>query len=381
MLSPLVAAIPYKTMPLIEIGPVTLRTFGLMVAVGVVIGTWFAAVHGEQYGMSRDETYRLGTRVVLAGVVGARLTWVVTHLDQIESPIDVIAVWEGGLQFAGGFITAIAVGLPTFLRWNRLQRWQLLDGYAVAVLIGAAFGRIGCLAVGEHFGRRSDFLLATRFEGTVFALPDGDQAVREATLGPGGPAVVPGVTFHNPSLYECVVLFVMFFVLWWVLRTRPTPGTVGGVFLLAYAVSRFSFDALRVNDERFAGFTGAQWMCVAMVPIGIYVLTRVRPALATAVAAGEVGGTPVTETSTTVSASGREVSTTKRRRSTAARPAHTASSPARRSEPTRTGAASDPHASDAVEGDLDPVDRRAEAATDPVGALDPEDTDRAARPD
>jgi hypothetical protein len=117
------------------------------------------------------------------------------------------------------------------------------------------------------------------------------------------------------------------------------------------------------------------------VPIGIYVLTRVRPALAAAVAAGEVGGTPVTETSTTASASGREVSTTKRRRSTAARPAHTASSPARRSEPTGAGVARDPHAGDDVEGDLDPVDRQAEAVTDPVSAPDPEDTDRASRPD
>ena len=287
MPSALVAVIPYTTHPTIELGPITLRTFGLMVAIGVLLGAWFAAVHGEKYGLPRDDTYRLGTRMVLAGVVGARITWVLTNLDQIDEPLDVIAVWEGGLQFAGGFIAAIAMGIPTFLRWNRLQRWQLLDGFAVATVIGAAIGRIGCLSVGEHFGRRSDFLLATRYDGG---------GVREPTLGldPDAPTVSAGTSFHNLSLYEFMSLVVMFFFLWWLLRRRLTPSIVGGIFLLAYAVSRFSLDILRVNDERVAGLTGAQLMSVAMVPIGIYVLTRVRPAMAASLAAGEVGGTPVT---------------------------------------------------------------------------------------
>lgn len=312
----LLGVIPYTTHPTIELGPLTLRTFGLMTAIGVVLGVWFAASHAEKYGMTRDETYRLGTRMVLAGVVGARATWVATHWDQIENPIDVVAVWEGGLQFSGGFIAAIALGLPTFLKWNRLQRWQLLDGFAVAVLIGAAFGRLGCLSVGEHFGKQTDFFLATRYDGGE---------LREARLGLSdtAPFVQKGMAFHNPSLYECVTLFVLFGALWWLLaKRRPTPGVVAGVFLLTYAVQRFAYDALRVNDERLGGLTGAQWMCVAMIPIGIYVLLKVRPALAAALAAGEVGGTPVVETTTRTAADGTAVSTTKRRTS-GSRPAHT----------------------------------------------------------
>ncbi|HMJ77699.1 MAG TPA: prolipoprotein diacylglyceryl transferase [Iamia sp.] len=313
-MSPLVAVIPYTTHPTIELGPLTLRTFGLMTAIGVVLGVWFAASHGEKYGMTRDETYRLGTRMVLAGVVGARATWVATHWDQIENPIDLIAVWEGGLQFSGGFIAAIALGLPTFLRWTRLQRWQLLDGFAVAVLIGAAFGRLGCLSVGEHFGRETSFFLATRYDG-------GD--LREARLGLSdtAPFVEKGMAFHNPALYECVTLFVLFGALWWLLAKKPTPGTVGGVFLLTYAAQRFTYDALRVNDERVGGLTGAQWMCVAMIPIGIYLLVKVRPALGRALEAGEVGGEPVFETTTRTAADGTKVATTKRR--TTSRPRHT----------------------------------------------------------
>ena len=199
MPSPLIAAIPYTTFP--QIGPI--QTFGLMVALGVVAGIWFAASWAEQYGMTRDETYSLGTRMVLAGVVGARLTWVLTHLDEISSPIDVVAVWEGGLQFSGGFLAAIAVGLPTFLKWNRLQRWQLLDGFSVATVLGAAFGRIGCTAVGEHFGRQSDFFLAVRWEGSAIN-PD----VREPFLGldPGrrrSPPASPSTTRPSTRASGC----------------------------------------------------------------------------------------------------------------------------------------------------------------------------------
>jgi len=358
VLSSALAVIPYTTHPTIELGPLTLRTFGLMTAIGVVLGVWFAATHAEKYGMARDDTYRLGTRMVLAGVVGARLTWVATHWDQIDDPIDVIAVWEGGLQFSGGFIAAIAVGLPTFLGWNRLQRWQLLDGFAVAVLIGAAFGRLGCLSVGEHFGERSDFLLATRYDG-------GDLRETRLGLSDTAPIIEPGMSFHNPSLYECVVLFVLFGLLWWVLAKRPTPGTVAGIFLLTYAVQRFGNDALRVNDERVAGLTGAQWMCVAMVPIGIYVLLKVRPALAERLAAGEVGGTPVVETTTRTTGDGTAVATTKRRTSAgAARPSHA----------TRTS----PDGDEAVPADADPAPG---VAVDPDADPDGVDPDAAAGSD
>ncbi|QYG94827.1 prolipoprotein diacylglyceryl transferase [Iamia sp. SCSIO 61187] len=359
MLSSLVAVIPYTTHPTIELGPLTLRTFGLMTAIGVVLGIWFAAAHGEKYGMTRDDTYRLGTRMVLAGVVGARATWVATHWDQIQDPIDVIAVWEGGLQFSGGFIAAIAVGLPTFLGWSRLQRWQLLDGFAVAVLLGAAFGRLGCLAVGEHFGRESDFLLATRYDGGE---------LREPRLGlsDSAPFIEEGTSFLNPSLYECITLFVLFGILWWILAKKPTPSTVGGIFLLTYAVQRFTYDAMRVNDERVAGMTGAQWMCLAMVPIGIYLLVKVRPALARAIADGEVGGTPVVETTTRTAGDGTTVATTKRRASSA-RPAHTTSAP----EP---GTVAVDDAPDAADGDASDAGDAAPSGDADVGpGTSPED--------
>jgi phosphatidylglycerol:prolipoprotein diacylglycerol transferase len=259
------AAIPYTTFPEIDLGVFTLRTFGLMVALGVVLGAVVASRWGERWGVPADDTISLATRMVLAGVVGARLTWVLTHLDQIDSAVDVIAVWEGGLQFSGGFIAAVIVGMPTFRRWSRLTRWRMLDGMAWGLTLGLAVGRIGCYAVGEHLGGPTDFFLGTRYEGGP---------TRE------GPPQI-GEVIHNTSLYELLHLLVLFVVLWWVLTKRKArAGTAIGIFLLWYGTARFLTDFLRAYDDTVLGLTGAQWMCLALLPIGVWVLAKVRPSLA-----------------------------------------------------------------------------------------------------
>jgi phosphatidylglycerol:prolipoprotein diacylglycerol transferase len=264
------AAIPYETFPEIELGPLTLRTFGLMVALGVLVGAWIAASYAERFGVPRDETYRVATWMVLAGIIGSRLTWAATHTDQIENPVDVIAIWEGGIQFSGGFIAALLVGLPFFKKWRKVLRWQLL--------VGLALGRVGCYAVGEHFGSETDFFLASRWEGGV--PPD----VREPTLD--GVPIVDGTTFHNTSLYEFLYMVLLFGILGGLVllarrRGREVqPGTLVGVFIVYYGVLRLLSDAVRVNDERIAGLTGAQWMCIVMIPAGAWILWRVRPGIA-----------------------------------------------------------------------------------------------------
>jgi phosphatidylglycerol:prolipoprotein diacylglycerol transferase len=258
------AAIPYTTFPLIELGPLHLRTFGVAVGAGVLIGAWVAARTLERIEISREDTYRLATRMVVFGVIGARIAWDISHWSEIDSPIDLIAVWNGGLQFAGGFIAAILVGFPVFRRWDRTRRWRVLDGYAYGLTIGLAIGRIGCYAVGEHLGRdTTSFFLATRYDGG---------ATRE-----GPPAI--GDVIHNTSLYEMLHLLVLFGLLTWLYRRRPGPGVIMGVFCLWYGVTRFLTDFLRGYDEKVLGLTGAQWMCVALIPTGLWILTRVSPTL------------------------------------------------------------------------------------------------------
>lgn len=276
----MLAGISYTTFPEITLGPLTLRTFGLMVGLGVVIGAWLAArAIEERTGTSRDETYSTATRMVVAGVIGSRITWVLSHLDEVKSPLDTIAVWKGGLQFSGGFIAAIIVGFPVFRRWSRTVRWKSLDGYAYGLTAGLAIGRIGCYSVGEHFGSTTSFFLGTTYRGG---------STREGLASAGLETAQQfeangvGTTFHQTSLYEFLYLGVLFIGFSYLMsrRAKPTrPGTITGIFLLYYGVARFLSDSLRVNDERTFGLTGAQLMCLVLIPTAIWILVKVRPQL------------------------------------------------------------------------------------------------------
>ena len=274
----LLGVIPYTTFPTIELGPLHLRTFGFVVAIGVLLGAWLAARYGEEYGIPRDTTYALAMRMVVAGVVGARITWALSHTDQIDSPLDVIAVWQGGLQFSGGFVFAVIAGYPVYRHWNRLTRWHSLDGYAYGLTIGLAIGRIACTSVGEHFGRLTSFPLAVRYDGG---------SVRETTLG--DLPLQKGMVFHQTAIYELMYLLVLFVFLSWLMhlrKERPPAGTALGIFCLWYGVCRFASDSLRVNDERVLGLTGAQYLCLALLPTSVWILVRVRRLLAADVADG-----------------------------------------------------------------------------------------------
>jgi len=271
-------AIPYTTFPTIDLGPLSLRTFGLVVAVGVLIGAWLAARYGEEHGIPRDTTYSLAMRMVIFGVIGSRITWVLSHLDDLDSPLDAIAIWKGGLQFSGGFVFAVIAGYPVYRHWNRLTRWHSLDGYAYGLSIGLGIGRIGCYSVGEHFGSRTSFPLAVRYDGG---------SVREDFLG--AVPLTKGMVFHQTALYELFYMLVLFAVLTYLLhlrKQRPGPGVAMAIFCGFYGVARFASDSLRVNDERALGLTGAQYLCLALLPTSAWIWFRVRKQLAADIEAG-----------------------------------------------------------------------------------------------
>ncbi len=252
----LAGGIPYYSFPEITIGPITLQTFGIFVAIGILTGVYVAARRNERFGIPREETEKVGFILVGAALVGARILWVLTHREEISSPLDVIAVWDGGLQFTGGFVTAILLAPLVTRSWPRGRRWELLDGAVLGLAIGQAIGRLGCIAVGEHLGGPTDFFLGINYRGGVVV---------------EGPLEV-GVTYHSAALYEALWLVPVILVLFWLDRRGARPGVMSGVFIISYGVLRFLTDIVRINDERLFGLTGAQYMSLVLIPFGSWVL-------------------------------------------------------------------------------------------------------------
>lgn len=143
---------------------VTIQSYGLMMVIG-----FLAAVSLIRH-LSRNITPdpRLITNAALysliAGVVGARLFYVVHHFDQFQGryPLDVLAIWHGGLELLGGVILAIAV-IFFYLCYHKLPIRQYLDILAIGLMLALAFGRIGCFMRGCCFGKPTNLPWAIRF--------------------------------------------------------------------------------------------------------------------------------------------------------------------------------------------------------------------------
>lgn len=271
--------LPYTTFPHIQIGPVRLQVFGLCVAVGVIVGTLVANWYGRPRGLPRDEVLRLAPWLVLAGIAGARLTYVITNVDELDSIWEAFAIWRGGLQFTGGAIVATLVALPLLRRLEPIQRWHFADAVALGLTIGQAIGRIGCVAVGEHFGGPTSPPFGLTWQG--------GSAVE--------PAPPVGTVIHQTAAYESLHLLVLFVAMLVVLRRRSlAPGVLIGVFSVWYGVLRFLTDFLRVNDRELFGLTGAQYGCLLLIGVGVWILATTRARVERLGA----GAAPATETAT-----------------------------------------------------------------------------------
>jgi phosphatidylglycerol:prolipoprotein diacylglycerol transferase len=254
--------IPYRTFPTLHVGPLALHTFGLFVAAGLLVGTVVFIRHVRRRGLPTEGLERLAWWIVLAGMVGARLMFVLTHPGDFTSrPWAVIALWEGGLEFSGGFIVATAVVLLWLRRHPEIPGLVLADGVVLGLAVGLAIGRIGCYSVGEHLGGETTFPLAVHYLGGV---------TRE------GPIPV-GAHIHNTALYELLLLLPLIGLLFfWMRRRGVRPGWLTATFLLWYGVQRFSTDFLRAYDRRVLGLTGAQYLCIAMVVSAIVLAVWLR---------------------------------------------------------------------------------------------------------
>jgi phosphatidylglycerol---prolipoprotein diacylglyceryl transferase len=255
----MLAAIAYKTFPSIHVGPITLRTFGLFVALGIMVGIGIFLRSARDRGMDTDLLTRLAWWVIILGLLGSRLLFVLTHWSEFtDDPLSAFAIWQGGLQFSGAFLVTLGIIWVFRRRHPGIDGRQLADGMALGLVPGLLIGRIGCISVGEHLGGTTNFFLGWKYLGG---------STRE------GPITV-GTTIHNTAIYELVLLVPLTLLLFWLVRRHVAPGWIVTTFLLWYGVQRFLTDFLRSYDKTRLGLTGAQYICIGMLLGGLVISAR-----------------------------------------------------------------------------------------------------------
>src|ERR1044072_4569087 len=172
---------------LFSLGPITVYTYGVLLAASSLLGLQFAIARARRWGLDANRVLDLGIYIIIAALVGAKLLLVITDFDQFKaSPADRLSIARSGGLFSGGLITAIAVAF-WYIHRHALPFWTTCDAFAPAIALGHVTGRLGCFAAGCCYGKSTNVPWAV-----VFTDP-------AAAANVGTPL---GIPLHPTQLYE-----------------------------------------------------------------------------------------------------------------------------------------------------------------------------------
>jgi len=232
---------------LFRVGSFEVTSFGVMVALGALLGLWILGREIRARGLPAAAS-DLGLWGILGGLLGAKLLFVAEHAGQ--TPILALLLDRGGLSWFGGFAGGLTVGL--FAAWRARLPWlPLLAAAAPALAVGQAVGRIGCFLVGDDYGRPT-------------SLPWGVAFPR------GLPPTLARV--HPTQLYEAVLLAVLVALLIRWRRRGVDDRRLLAAYLGIAGTGRFLIEILRVNTRVALGLTVAQWASLALVLASVSLL-------------------------------------------------------------------------------------------------------------
>jgi phosphatidylglycerol:prolipoprotein diacylglycerol transferase len=266
----LIAAIGWRVVPTIHVGPISVSPHGLGIAVGYAIAGTLVARRAERlYGISRQHIWNALTWAVVGVVVGSRLFYVVGHIgDYIPAdPLGIVRIWEGGLVFYGGVFGGILAAVP-YLRKNGIPFWPTMDAAAPGFPLGLIFGRIGDLVIGDHLGGPTSLPWGFRYQG------GGELPGCPSLPDSGISCPYFGEVVHQTALYDLVNSVLLFCIVLALGRKRQRFDGFLILFTATwYGIARFAGDFAR-SAQRYAGLRGTQWVSVALVATSVVVMIR-----------------------------------------------------------------------------------------------------------
>ncbi len=258
----LLASIPSPGSNALEIGPLSFRAYGLMIAFGVIAAV---AIAGRRFsksgGGTADDMISTAVWAVPAGLVGARLYHVITDNQLYRSPngswTEAFQIWRGGLGIPGGVFLGALVGV-LFVKSRGLSIPKGLDAAAPAIPVAQAIGRVGNYFNQELFGRPTDLPWAVEITDPV-ALGSVPEEYSGQTL------------FHPTFLYEglwnlALAGLIVVLTRWGRLKT----GRLFAIYMIGYGIGRMIMESLRIDPANtIAGLRVNTWMSGALIVSGL----------------------------------------------------------------------------------------------------------------
>ena len=228
-LGALLGSIPSPGSKAIEVGPLSLRAYGLMIALGVLAAVELGRRRFAAKGLDPDDVSAIALWAVPAGLIGARLYHVITDWKRFQGDWwSAFAVWQGGLGVPGGILLGTLVGVWVAKR-RGIDLGLAADALAPAIPLAQAIGRLGNWFNQEVFGRPTDLPWGLEIDPQY--RPD---------------RYIDSSTFHPTFLYEALWNLALVVVLLWLDRKGMVRrGRLFAVYILGYGLGRFWVESLR----------------------------------------------------------------------------------------------------------------------------------------
>jgi phosphatidylglycerol:prolipoprotein diacylglycerol transferase len=244
---------------LFELGPITVYTYGLLLAAAYLLGLKLAMVRAKNRGLDQTRVLDLGIYIIISALVGAKVLLLVTdYRSFLSDPRELLSLVRSGGVFYGGLILAVVVAL-WYIRRIGLPLWTTCDVFAPGIALGHVVGRFGCFFAGCCYGRPTEMPWAVVFTDTF------------AAENVGTPLNVP---LHPTQLYEAgAEAAILALLLATESRGRRFPGRTFWLYMLLYAVSRYVIEIYR-GDPRgtFLMFSTSQFISVLLAPLAVAML-------------------------------------------------------------------------------------------------------------
>lgn len=243
---------------LVELGPLTIRWYGFLIATAVLIGVTLSQFLAKRRNVNPDLMGDLILWLVVGAIPVARLYYVLFQWQNYaDNPGQIVAIWRGGIAIHGAIIGG-AIATLIFARLKRIPFWQLADLVAPSLILGQAIGRWGNFFNSEAFGR------PTNLPWKLYIPPESRpfQYIGEQYFHP---------TFLYESLWNLALFALLIFLFFRDLQGKPRlkVGTLFLVYMAVYSCGRFWIEGLRLDSLMFGPLRMAQFVSLAGIILGI----------------------------------------------------------------------------------------------------------------
>jgi phosphatidylglycerol:prolipoprotein diacylglycerol transferase len=264
---------------LLQIGPFTIYGYGLMLAIGFIIGSYLVTYEMKRRGLDPNLGNTITLIALVAGVAGSKLLFLIENWGYfLDDPIG-MAFSPSGLTFYGGFLLA-TFSIYLYLRKRGIRFLLAADAIAPGLMLAYGIARIGCHLAGDgDYGFPTTLPWGTDYSKGTYPPSVAFKNIPEiANTFPDG--IVPDHTLCHPTpMYEFLICGILFMVLWR-LRTKLQPeGKLFMLYLIVAGLERFLIEFVRINPRSALGLSEAQLIALALVLVGLlgwYFLSRIQ---------------------------------------------------------------------------------------------------------